>query len=228
MARCPNCDAELPTDDVDESLGLARCFDCDGVFRLEVAPHSLERDVSDVDPSGLPEGLTFDNGEGSNARLVRRWSASGGWVSTLVFGCIFACVSIYCYLDAFYEGRGLRLGTFGIAAIAGLLALLNLYTGIKRLLNRTYFEIDDGVLTITHRPFWWWQKQTIELSRLHQLYCTEIETGEMNTDYLLRAVLDGREETRLLQMRDESHARGIERALEEALGIDDQPVAGEL
>lgn len=99
--------------------------------------------------------------------------------------------------------------------------------------NKTFVDINDNYLTVTHKPIPWWRgNKDIGISEIEQLYVKENKSSSKNGtsySYELRAkmrdksdksiiAVDGMESQQLLQIED---------YLERFIGIVDRPVKGE-
>ena len=96
-------------------------------------------------------------------------------------------------------------------------------------LNSTRVELKEGTLTVQHSPLWWRGNRKLSASELQQLFVVEKRGSKGSVSYELCALsCDGKRQTLLTGLSDESSARFLEVRLEQALNITDQAVAGEL
>ena len=123
-------------------------------------------------------------------------------------------------------------------AIPWMLALLvstwMLYSTICMLLNVTFFEVNEEVLRVAHRPLPWWRgSRLIGIDEVDQLYIREekrLRDEEEISIYTLHAILvDGTSKQLMFRSSlNRVEALHIEQKLEEYLGITDRDVEGEL
>ena len=113
------------------------------------------------------------------------------------------------------------------------LALFLLYLGIGMFINRTHIRVAQGKLTVRHSPMPYLLKdQLIRTDKVKQFYVRVSKTFKNHhpvITYTIHALLiDGN--SKRLQVPDHLSAtecRQIEQALEDHLGITNEPVSGE-
>lgn len=238
---CRHCSAEIPANHVHAEQRVARCVACNTIFDIsaqgesgsstQLAPVRRER-------VAMPKAITIvqsvlsavaEKPYREAARLpepefviVRRWSTA-----PFVFG---AAVFV------FFTGL-LWFRVFFADSIVGALLMLPFavalsYVVLALLINRTTIRARDGRLTISIGPLPWSGNKTILMSDLRQLYCRQIVTeGDpgSSVSYEVVALLANGTTTRLVRgLLEADQALFLEQAIEERLGIIDEPVAGEL
>jgi hypothetical protein len=106
------------------------------------------------------------------------------------------------------------------------------YFTLASLMNRTRISVESGLLRIRHGPLPWLGNLDLDTSTLEQLFCKEKTHRNKNgTSYTYEvwAVLrDGKSRKILSTSMEQDQAMFIEQKLEQALGIKDRHVAGEL
>lgn len=96
-------------------------------------------------------------------------------------------------------------------------------------LNSTTVELKEGVLSVQHGPLWWRGNRTLGAGELQQLFVVEKRGSKGSRSYELCGLTrDGRRQTLLSGLDDETSARFLEVRLEQALNLSDVAVAGEL
>ncbi|MEL6866849.1 MAG: hypothetical protein AAFP19_20665 [Bacteroidota bacterium] len=99
--------------------------------------------------------------------------------------------------------------------------------------NRTFIDIADDYLLISHKPIPWWKgNKTIPTKEIEQIYVKQHNKKSKNgttTTYEIRAKLTDKRDISLLSIGDIASEKfhRIEEELEEFIGITDAPVKGE-
>lgn len=114
-------------------------------------------------------------------------------------------------------------GAGGAASSSGVLA------GI---LNRTVISASGSELRVAHGPVPWLGNRGVPVADIAQLYCEEHRSEGKNGatfSYRLSAVgRDGRKLALVKGLPERDQALYLEQAFEDALGIQDDPVGGEM
>lgn len=96
-------------------------------------------------------------------------------------------------------------------------------------LNSTSVELKEGTLSVQHSPLWWRGNKKLGAGELQQLFVVEKRGSKGSRSYELCGLTrDGKRQTLLSGLDDETSARFLEVRLEQALNLADQAVAGEL
>ncbi len=223
--RCKKCQAELPAENVNIQLAIAKCSYCNTVFSFLddiVAPRSGRR-YHDI---GLPKGLSMENTE-HELRIRRRWFSALTVILT-GFAVFWDTFIIAWFLIA------LNGGEYGMAAAGSLHALVGLgitYFVLAGYLNTTLVAVNRENLIIYHAPLPWPGTKTLASSDVTQLYCKSVRSGSRSRSYSyeVRALLaDGRDVKLLSGLTEDVQALFIEQEVERYLKIKDAPVSGEL
>jgi hypothetical protein len=171
-----------------------------------------------------PATSTYRGADSASFTIVRRWFALRDLV--MVAFCVFWdgwIVNWYAHGPMPWEAILFPLIHVG----AGVFIT---YVTLAGLLNRTRITVEGGLLTVRHGPLPWRAPRPIDVTRIRQLYCEQIVSSGKgrSVSYTVCAVIDGDERVQLLKsLQDRAEALYIEQALEERLGIEDGPVAGE-
>lgn len=235
LLSCEACDAPLKAEDVDLQRGIATCRYCKAVMHLDAlsatsgAPVAAESGFTKRRAIGRPAGITVEDWSGE-LRIVRRW------FTPMAFALVFFCIAwdaflIFWYTMAVGNGAPWIFKVFPVAHVAVGIGLT--YLTIALFVNRTVITVQSGQLGIRHGPLPWIGNQTLDATRISQIYCKEhrgnSQNGGSQITYRLHAVTtDGRNLKLLSGLSDEEQALYIEQQLEDHLGIADRPVADEL
>ena len=100
--------------------------------------------------------------------------------------------------------------------------------------NKSWIDIEGGMLKISHRPIPWWKgNKSLEIDQINQVYVKEkiskSKKGGITYYYHLRAKLQDGEDVLLFDI-DETESTEVlllESKIEDYLGIRDRPVKGE-
>ncbi len=157
------------------------------------------------------------------------------WFTWIVLFLIPFCIAWDCFMIFWY---GMALGhdtpwifkVFPIAHVAVGIGLT--YFTLATLFNRTRIQVQSGMIRIRHSPIPWRGNQDLDANGVDQLFCKEKRHNGKNGPsytYEVWAVLrDGTSCKILSTSMNEDQALYIEQKLEQALGIKDRPVAGEI
>ncbi len=224
--HCPTCSTLIPAEDVNITVLVAKCRNCDEVFSFtdQVAIHDTGIEQTEVPK---PKSLTVD--ESSNElRIVRRW------FSMEYVGLVFFCIGwdaflVFWYYMAFTQPNvPWIMVVFPIVHLAVGVGLT--YTTIAGFFNRTVVAVNDEFLTVGHGPVPWPGNKKIRSALIQNLYCSEGDGHSQSTfRYVVHAVCEGGESIKLLNHLDDKH-EGIYYAwqIEKWLGIRHQRVPGEI
>jgi hypothetical protein len=106
------------------------------------------------------------------------------------------------------------------------------YYTICGFVNRTRVAVASRVITISHGPLPWRGNRTVPGSDVQQLYREEVVSRTKNgtrTSYQLSAIRKDNSKVKLLAgLAGADLALFLEQEIEQALGIRDQPVSGEM
>ncbi len=176
-----------------------------------------------------PLPLHVEQGPG---RLVIRWpwrkEESGTWLVAAL-----SVLTVMSGLIAFelppllpFDGEAMRPAGIMLLSVFG-------YCAFACLLNETEISVRAGMIEVVHRPLPWWPRRLVPVSEITQLFCREnLEHSEygnlISESYSVHIELrSGRKQRLCGKLWQAEQARWLEEAIEEALGIEDKPVAGE-
>jgi len=169
-------------------------------------------------------------------RLVFRW------FSPVLFFLAFFCVGWDGFLVAWYS-MGIIGGVngapgpmeilffvFPIAHVAVGIGLT--YFTIAGFLNRTWIDVTPDTLQVRHGPVPWKGNATLPVSELDQVY-SSMQSSQSNqsgpgTCCVSALLKDGRTVKLVSTLHSADEARYLGRAIEDYLGLEHHPVAGEL
>ncbi len=225
---CRACHADVPSDDLNIELAIAKCARCGDVFGFadEVANRAPVRKRA---PIPTPKGIeVVDNG--GEIVLSRRW------FSVAYFFFAFFCLVWNGFLVIWY---GLALSAGDAALPMLLIPLLHVAAGVGLsyftlcgFVNTTHITVRQGRLHVKHGPLPWPGGRSIETMTLDQLFCAKkvhrSRKGGTSTSYLLKAQTRSGDTLKLLTLHDETQALFLEQRLERVLGIQDRPMPDEL
>jgi hypothetical protein len=240
--QCERCGKRIPAEDVNLSVVLAKCRNCNAVFdfssqvQLSTVPEAkLKRDRGE-----LPMPKQFRVEKNNKGLVITRKWGRGIAVLFVIFS-MFWNLIVSVFVVAFLGGMmnpahganqppqwfmGLFLTPFVLVGIGTGWAALGL------LLNRTTIRVDGARLSVSNGPIWWPGKRDLSTKDLDQLYCEEYVAYRENSVpvYRLRVQAlckDGSKIKLVPGMEDAGQALYLEQLLEKHLGIVDRPVSGE-
>ena len=223
--KCPNCAAQIKSEDCDLGRGTARCGYCRSMITLPGYRPSPEKRRLTMP---LSAGMTIDE-SAAGTIITRRWF---NWpIIFLIFFCIaWDGFLIFWYTVAFSTNAPWIMTLFPLIHVAVGVGLT--YFTLAGIFNRTWIKAADGVVSILHGPLPWWGNHVIPCADIEQLFCKEKITHGKNgtsTSYQVWAARhDGTTRKLLAGTLTDEQAIYIEQRLEKALGITDRTVPGEL
>lgn len=214
----------MPLSAISEGLRAARCPSCKTLIDLDAASRGVPSRQLAV---AAPEKWQIDTRPGSFSARWRwfNWSAVFLVPFTLFWNGILMGMATG-VTEGFQHPERLLIGL----AVPHVWVGLGLaYYCLCLFLNSTRVELKEGTLTVQHSPLWWRGNRKLSASELQQLFVVEKRGNRGSVSYELCALSrDGKRQTLLTGLSDESSARFLEVRLEQALNITDQAVAGEL
>jgi hypothetical protein len=183
----------------------------------------LQRDASVAPASG--DYRTSPGGPG-RLRIVRRWYTPQH-LFMLFFAIAWNSFMVVWITGALSSGAGIGPILFSTAHVA--VGVWVAYTALTGLFNRTVIEVDRGVLSVRHGPIPARGNRDIALSDLRQLFTIESTGNKGARSYELHAIVsNGPTVTLAKGLTDSRQALYLERTIEDHVGIEDQPVVGEM
>jgi len=249
VLTCKRCGARIPARDVNLERLVAKCVVCDAVFAFEEqvrgeVPASPPRALAKA-PVALPEGWTLDEDDRApfggvgyreaatrpNEALRIRWRwFKARHLGMLGFGAVWSAFLVFWYASVSAGHAPWIFFVFPLLHVAVGIGIL--YGALAGLINRTTLTVSDGRLAIAHAPLPWRGARTLDVGEIKQLYCIEEQKRTKSgstTSYTVKLQRRGGDEIALVKnLDDRSQALFIEYKVEQALGIEDVPVVGEL
>lgn len=224
--KCPNCGSILRAAGLDLQSGIATCDYCQALSAVSIP--SPSNGLIERPPVAMPSCMTCEM-EGPDFVITRRWFSHAAWV-LLVVSIVWSAMVFFWYDHALSSTASLPEKIIPILHLVAGAALI--YSVLGMFLNKTVIRVGGGQLSIRHGPVPWTGNATLDLSSIRQFYCKEI-TREANNGngafYLLLAGLhDGTARKLMSTVMDGDQVLFVEQRLENALGIRDMAVAGEM
>jgi len=156
------------------------------------------------------------------------------WFTPMVLFMVFFCITWDSFLVFWYSQAGanapLMMKLFPIVHVAAGVGLT--YATLAGLVNTTTIRVENGRLSIAHRPLPWAGNREIDCGDIAQLYCKEhVRRGRHGPQvgYELWMKRTDHKVLKLLGAGDDpDQALFLEQRLERELKLVDRPVAGEL
>ncbi|MBI5431720.1 MAG: hypothetical protein HZA52_02700 [Planctomycetes bacterium] len=223
---CPSCRSAISEQGLDLARGIATCSHCGALALLPAAArpaHSAERP-----PVPLPERVTVrELADGVELRL--RWFTPTVWF-LLFFVIAWDGFLVFWYSIALRDEAPWIMAVFPIAHLAVGVGLT--YFVVATFLNTTTVTATRDRLRVRHGPVPWFGAQDLASDELVQFFCKErVHRGKRGThsSYELWARRKQGASLRIVRGGAEAdQALFLEQTIERALGIRDEPVAGEL
>ncbi|MCK5940786.1 MAG: hypothetical protein KAI24_02355 [Planctomycetes bacterium] len=233
QVNCKSCGAQVPAEDLNLERMVAKCARCDAVFAFRVdGQEPLARGAAGRPASGVarPKALQIDR-LGGELTITRRWGSGCAVVLFLAFTLLWnglCWTGFFVVLNAF-PPAAIFVGLF-LAVGVGLA-----YLTLTLMFNSTVITVGRE-LVVRHGPLPVPGNRTIPRADLDQLYVVQvISSGRSNrghrtsVSHRLRARLqDGSGVTLLRAVADVEEALYLEEVIERELGIENEPVRGEV
>ncbi len=220
--NCKNCGWEIPSENINIQLAVAKCDNCNAVFSFydDVAPRTVSAEPAAGSPdetprdgteipepkSGrfaaapLPRGVSLED-TGMELRIKRRWFAPHFLFLTF-FTAIWDIFLVVWFFIAFAGGL------YGMAAAGAVHLLVGIgltYYTLAGYLNSTIVAVNEDYIVVHHAPLPWRGARTIQAEDVEKLVSRG--TGV----YSVHAVLKDGQDFRLIGgLRDETQALYIE------------------
>ncbi len=251
MYYCKNCGIQIPDYDVDPQTAIGRCGSCCAVVSFREHPNFRGRVFTEqehYEQSGepariddkrhmnvpMPAGITIEQ-QGRQLRITRKWYNYS--YIFLAFFCIFWDSFLILWysmaLIAFLKNPGSSVIMCLSPIIHVVMGVVLTYSTVAGFLNKTFLEVNDYELSISHAPLPWIGTYKINSAQLEQLYCQEhIRRGKhgIKRTYSVNAILkgDNRKVTLLTGFSQPEQVLFIEQEVETHLDITDRHVPGEI
>lgn len=210
--HCPNCEARIPAADINITALVAKCGQCDRVFRLPEAVVGEDGSVPD-EPLACPSGIVVEADFGD--RLVIRRS----WFTPALFFLLFFCIAWDGFLVFWYSmalfGNPAN-GNAGFEWLAILFPICHVavgvgltYSVIAGFLNRTWITVDRELLRIRHAPVPWRGNRSLSVEDIKALESEYTHNSNGNGQLALCVHHEDGRQVTLLTGLDERHTRYI-------------------
>lgn len=218
---CEKCFAPIQAENLNISLGIAKCDHCGHSFYPSGGQGNSKPKVSEV--SGI-----------SSERTSEGYQLTRTWRSKKTFFLIFFTVFWNGFLVMWYsiafsqENAPLMMKLFPIIHVAVGLGLL--YSTLCSLFNKTVFTIKYNTFSVKHGPIPAFGNCEIPRNEVKQLWIKErIHRNKNSTSYsyLLNLQQRNGKDLKIGTFYDYERALKVEQEIESALGIQDKSVPGE-
>lgn len=224
---CPSCRSAITEQGLDLARGFAKCSHC-GALALLPATTRPAKPLAERPKVGLPPRVAV-------RELVDGVELSLRWFTPVVWFLVFFVIAwdgflVLWYSIALRDDAPWIMAAFPIAHLAVGVALT--YFVAATFVNRTTVTATRDRVVVRHGPLPWLGNVDLPSSEIEQLFCKErVQRGKRGTSvtYDLCAKRKTGPTARVLRSAaDADQALYFEQTLERALGIRDEPVAGEL
>lgn len=228
--NCPNCGTHVPSEDINIVRLVAKCQNCDEIFSFGDSDQSMTAPgTGSVRDVPKPPNLHVET-------IGQRLTISYRWFHWMYFFLLFFCIGwdsflIFWYLMALHMPGPAALIMVLFPTIHLAVGVALTYVTISGFLNSTRISADRSFLEIQHGPLPWWGSRKIPTDQLNQLFCRGQHRSRKSNAmaYSIHAILNNGDRVDLLShVQDRDLVLYLEKAIEDHLGIEDRPVAGEL
>ena len=229
--KCPNCEQDIFSDDINIDKAIAKCSNCHTVFPFEEEAkyENWNRRRPEI---FQPEGIEMFRLR-NELNLDFKWqnTKSTHWFMVL-FTIMWNAMLIPAAVGALMSGQFMALLFMSVHLAVGAGLIFNL---LSNFINRTFITVDAYNLTIEHRPIRnpFKPNQEIPVSQVSQLYVKRTVTSRTNGvpsyGHTIMVILKNGRQFKLIEgMKNADKALYIEQEIEYFLKIDDRPVPGEV
>lgn len=225
--NCPECAAEIPSNNINLDRMVAKCRECNAVFGFGDQLDSSEQQSLTRMPVPRPANLQIEH-DGAYLRFTRRW-----------FSVVYIMLGIFALF-----WNGFMAVWFGIAIISRIwpiaifgtlhatIGLVIAYIAVAGLVNSTLIRVGMGEIEVSHSPLPWFGKRRIETAGIAQLYSKEVSSRSRQRTTLSYevhlATQDGCQIKLLAGLDGSEQALYLEQEIERYLGLKDQAVRSEI
>ena len=223
--NCPTCSSEIPVANIDLSGKIAKCAACNNIFSF-----SSQIPVPDAQirtSLGKPRNFEIER-SADGLTIVRKWFTPT--IIFLSFFCLFwnGFMAVWFYIALTKKIYAMAL--FG--SLHGAVGLGLLYTVVAGFLNKTYIRIAYDSLSVKHRPLPSFGQRNMKRQDIKQLYSKEIAQYHKHGcshSYSVQAITRTGDVVALVSgLSTSEEALFLEQEIEKYLGIEDEPVRGEV
>lgn len=229
--KCPNCEHDIFSDDINIDKAIAKCSNCHTVFPFdeEVKDKQWTRRRPEI---FQPEGIEmFRLRNELNLDFNWRNTKSNNWFLVL-FTIMWNAMLIPFAVGAILSGQFAVLLFMSIHLMVGAGLAANL---LSNLINKTTITVDAYNLSIEHRPIRnpFKPNQEIPVSQISQLYVKRKSNGSVNGvpiygHAVVVLLKNGRKINLIEGVKNSDKALYIEQEIEYFLNIEDRPISGEV
>jgi hypothetical protein len=176
--NCPRCRALVLADDVNLEHLIAKCRQCQEVFRFAVEEieavsdrlHDLKR--TEPTPAKVraprPNSIEIEDWD-MDRRMVKRWYNSS-YIGAAVF-CLFwdGFLVVWYTFAVFGDNASVLMAVFPVLHVAA--GVMMTYSTLAGFCNRTVIEVSDGKLDVWHGPVPWPGGLVMPTELIEQIYC---------------------------------------------------------
>lgn len=234
LLSCPNCHHFVSAIDINIDKAIAKCHNCNHVFRITGDLKGKIEQLDYPEPGALmPDGLEVLrlNEELEIDVNWRRSASKSGTRFLMFFTAVWNLFLLPFVLVGIFAGEFQILLFTSVHLAVGLgliyyLARIFLNT-TKVIVNRSGIQLDTGPLKAP-----WSKPKRIARSDIRQLYVSKYTSsttnGKPNYAYALYAILHNTQKIKLLSQMNLETQLYLEQEIERFLGIQDQYVADEV
>ena len=228
--RCRSCDAPIPAKNMNLEHRIAKCDACQAVFNFTDELGSAPKRQLVTQPKNMT--LIEDP---YRFTLVRRWLSPATFF--MLFFCLFWDGFLVVWYGAAFSGATQNNSGAGFEWVMVLFPLGHVAVGvgltyfvIASFLNTTKISVDENTLSVRHSPIPWPGNKELPTLDIDQVFCQKSSVTKNNQSiYLVKLLMKEGKKIKLLGgINNKNHALFIEQKIENILGLEDQPVSGEL
>ena len=224
MTACPSCGTALPTSAIAQTLSAARCPSCRVLIDLDSS--RVLRPRATAVPA--PEKWQVDTAAPGSLLIRWRWFSVAAFFLvpfTLFWNGIMTAMAFGVTEGMQHPERLL----FGLVVPHVWVGVGLAYYCVALFFNSTTVNVTEGTLHVKHGPLPWRGTRAVPVRELEQLFVVEKRGNKGSLSYELCSLSrDGRRQSLVTGLDKESSARFLEVRLEQAMGIVDRPVEGEV
>jgi hypothetical protein len=231
--QCPNCQSEIPGEDINIQQNIAQCPKCEQVCRISDALATQE-DNSHKENIIMPDGISVVPGLQLDILLhLRKISRLGTYY---LFGIAFTAMPSLVLLlgSGDNTNEGLPIFVLAILSLFLFIGLMMLSYAITLTINKTYLTASSFELRIENRPINLgpWKNKAFKRDEIDQLfverYAESRTNNRPNYAYKLLLVLKDDKHVVLIKgLKKAEYAFYIEHQIEKYLAIEDRRMMGE-
>lgn len=227
QVSCPNCNAEIRSEDININKLVAKCHQCHTLFGYETMLQQVNRERASV---VMPVGIIASSML-SALHLEITWRKTSMLGFFVFFALFWNGLLIPFIAVALAQGEWIIILFISLHLLVGLGLL---YYTIALFFNKTYITVSRQNIRIEHKPIPvpFYADRQVTTKQVQQLYLDKYvdsrTNGRPNFAYEVRALLNNKKRVSLVKgLKQYEQARYIEQEVERFLNIKDYPVEGE-